>query len=128
MEQSLSLLLESNRLLTDSGIEDGDSFAVEVKVEGQWIMPETFTAADNISASQETQPADDASKPLFQSGSDFFSKLQANRPPVAQPLKPALTTKDPRPVPKPSILPGTLGLGNMYVTPTIFPVFFSLYA
>ena len=105
-----SQLPESDKVVSDSIIESGDSFAVELKVDGEWVVSETDTTVDTAPSSQQTQPADNSPKPLFRSGSDFFSNLQAKKPQVVKPVE----TKDSKSLAKPSpVLPGTLGLGNM---------------
>lgn len=114
-------LEESERKVEESPVEDQDAFAVEVRRDdGQWLVQDTADSQAAPTSSQQTQPAEDEPKPLFHSGSDFFSQMQAKKPQTISTLKSALAvaapTKDPRPVPKVStITPGTLGLGNMSV-------------
>lgn len=106
-------LEDSEETVADSSIEDLDSFAVEIRYNGEWVVRDPTTV--EASSSQQTQAADDTPKPLFQSGSDFFSQMQSKSSAVTQITKPT-PSRDPRPAPKVcSILPGTLGLGNMWV-------------
>lgn len=109
-------LENSDQTFEEYFVERLDSFAVEIRSEGQWIVPERWPEGSDLS--QQTQPTEDAPKPLFQTGSDFFSVLQKKPGPVTRISGPAPPppSRDPRPAPKVcNILPGTLGLGNMYV-------------
>ncbi|EKM50435.1 uncharacterized protein PHACADRAFT_129620 [Phanerochaete carnosa HHB-10118-sp] len=111
-------LVGDTHTFEDSVFEDQDAFAVEVKQDGQWLVQDTKDSQTALSSSQQTPPADNEPTPLFQSGSDFFSQMQAKKPQPVSTLKSAIAaireTKDPRPAPKAStITPGTLGLGNM---------------
>ena len=114
-------LEDSEQTIEESIVEDQDAFAVEVRRDdGQWLVQDTAGSQAALISSQQTQLADDEPKPLFRSGSDFFSQMQAKNPQTISTLKSALATpartKDPRPAPKGSTTtPGTLGLGNMSV-------------
>lgn len=110
-ERQVTEQLENSEESVEGVVEDLDSFVVEVRSNGKWLMPDPAAGA---SGSQQTEPADD--QPLFKNGSDFFSKLQTKPAAQTQLTKPATPSRDPRPAPKVcSILPGTLGLGNMCV-------------
>jgi hypothetical protein len=106
--------LKESDVVAEDQLSSDDAYAVEVQVDGQWIVPETTESKGAVSSSKQIQPTDVAPKPLFQPGTDFFSKIiPSMAPQTAKPVS-VVPTKDPRPVPKPqSILPGTLGLGNM---------------
>lgn len=119
--QATAELENSDQIVDGSLVEDLCGFVVEVRSDGKWIVPER---AEGSNSSQQTQPAEDASKPLFSKGQDFFSVLAskpATRSDVSKPT-PAPPSRDPRPAPKVcNLLPGTLGLGNMYVLLLLYP-------
>lgn len=132
-ESRVSILEDSSKKVDEALIENGDVFAVEVAVDGKWIVSENEKAGSSEWSSlatdalpptpQSTQGETEAPKPLFGSGADFFSKLQTKA--ALTPLTGALTatpakppkagpSKDPRPGPKVcTLVPGKLGLGNM---------------
>ena len=131
-DEYVTVLPESSETAEEALIDDGDVFVVEAAVDGQWLVPDTVNASSESSliktdvlppTPQSTQEDADMHKPLFGS-TDFFSKLQSKTPVTsvttttfsAKPSPPpkAGPSKDPRLASKTSsIVPGTLGLGNM---------------
>ena len=112
--QVTTLLQPSDTLMEESFVDDTNCYVVEVHSDGKWVVPEK--GAEESKTSQPTQPVDGTPKPLFTSGSDFFSKMSSKSTAVAQVSKPvpAPPPRDPRPAPKVcNLTPGTLGLGNM---------------
>jgi ubiquitin carboxyl-terminal hydrolase 4/11 len=129
------LLEESDSDLVSASIDNGDTFVLESKIGNEWLVDasQVPTRSDDFGSSQLTQDTN-VSQPLFGTGADFFTKLQnssesasdSNTFTVVMPnrssLKPSALTKppiikDPRQLKINKLLPGTLGLGNMYVHP-----------
>ncbi|KAJ3557337.1 hypothetical protein NM688_g1526 [Phlebia brevispora] len=132
-ETRASILEDSSKMVGEALIENGDVFAVESELDGKWLISEddipllyrSPPGTNNVDlppTPQSTQGLIEAPKPLFNSNKDFFSKLQTNGtssqsgtangklPLVVKPTP----SKDPRPAPKVcTLVPGTLGLGNM---------------
>lgn len=130
-----TLLEDSEKTLEDISIENDDSFVIESKTNGQWLVDaeivpaEPFEGGSAQVSEQSTQEVATV-QPLFSQNTDFFSQLQKNTStqssacmratlvPSQASLKPAALikptpSKDPRPMKINKPLPGTLGLGNM---------------
>ena len=126
------VLEDSTKTIDEALIQSGDVFAVESATpEGKWLSQNESTSSDASSSKpdglpptpQSTEGEMEVPRPLFGSGPDFFSKLQTSTSPPSASTSTALTvrrqspkagpSKDPRLAAKPSITPGTLGLGNM---------------
>lgn len=99
---------ESDELLEDKYVGNGDCFAVEFQKDGKWPS--------------DTGPQNHTPAPLFGSGSDFFGKMQTKslgsktddaKPAIATSSKISLWKSSTPTSSKRAPEPGTLGLGNM---------------
>ena len=99
---------ETDDLLENEYVENGDCFAVEFQKDGQWPS--------------NAVPQNHAPAPLFGTGSDFFEKMQTKslgsktddaKPAAATSSKISLWKSSTSTSSKRPLEPGTLGLGNM---------------
>lgn len=125
-----TILEESESTLADALIDSGDSFAIETKATGEWLIDTSRVPAKPGDVSTQPPPVINAPQPLFGSGPDFFSGIQQRNTATSvasssTAVVPSQTTLKPSALIKPAVtkdsrqlkinkpLPGTLGLGNM---------------
>jgi ubiquitin carboxyl-terminal hydrolase 4/11/15 len=115
------LLVDDEKAQTDTleySVIGPKVFAVEFQVAGAWLVDET-----KVPVAQPGPEPENPFSPIFNSGSDFFSKMQNSAPKVASDVK--MHSPSPSVPFKPASairtagtskarVPGTLGLGNMY--------------
>ncbi|EMD38909.1 hypothetical protein CERSUDRAFT_104201 [Gelatoporia subvermispora B] len=120
-----TLLQPSEKTVGEELIEAGDGFVVEFQGSDQWVVDAAeIPASGSLGTSQETETAA-PSQPLFSDGSDFFSSLQLQKrstspkqesTSLSSAFSPRRMWSDPDSSAKANaktVVPGTLGLGNM---------------